>query len=204
MDMKQILQAFDGAATKAKPAGVNDMKRFVSIINGVNTPVQERVITGFEEGSLGSDANQFLLNADKINDEVMANINSIKINADEQLLKDLMQKFNAFMTAYHAVGKEILQPDLLDNTMGEGAMPPRPTPQNQKRGEKAQAKRKADSKEQFLKKKKRASEGLSFKDYAALAEAKNKIKGADGKACWDGYRYAGTEKGKDKCVKVKK
>ena len=31
-----------------------------------------------------------------------------------------------------------------------------------------------------------------------------KIKGADGKACWDGYRYAGTEKGKDKCVPVKK
>lgn len=31
-----------------------------------------------------------------------------------------------------------------------------------------------------------------------------KIKGADGKACWKGYRYAGTEKGKDKCVKVKK
>ena len=27
-----------------------------------------------------------------------------------------------------------------------------------------------------------------------------KIKGADGKACWDGYRYAGTEDGKDKCV----
>ena len=30
-----------------------------------------------------------------------------------------------------------------------------------------------------------------------------KIKGADGKACWKGYRYAGTEDGKDKCVKVK-
>ena len=29
-----------------------------------------------------------------------------------------------------------------------------------------------------------------------------KIKGADGKECWDGYRYAGTENGKDKCVKV--
>ncbi|CAB4155310.1 hypothetical protein UFOVP1307_141 [uncultured Caudovirales phage] len=29
-----------------------------------------------------------------------------------------------------------------------------------------------------------------------------KIKGADGKACWDGYRYAGTENGKDKCIKV--
>ena len=31
-----------------------------------------------------------------------------------------------------------------------------------------------------------------------------KIKGADGKACWKGYRFAGTKNGKDKCVKVKK
>lgn len=29
-----------------------------------------------------------------------------------------------------------------------------------------------------------------------------KVKGADGKACWKGYRYAGTENGKDKCVPV--
>ena len=29
-----------------------------------------------------------------------------------------------------------------------------------------------------------------------------KVKGADGKACWKGYRYAGTEDGKDKCVKI--
>jgi hypothetical protein len=29
-----------------------------------------------------------------------------------------------------------------------------------------------------------------------------KVKGVDGKACWKGYRYAGTEDGKDKCVKV--
>lgn len=31
-----------------------------------------------------------------------------------------------------------------------------------------------------------------------------KKKGADGKACWDGYRYNGTKDGKDSCVKVKK
>jgi len=31
-----------------------------------------------------------------------------------------------------------------------------------------------------------------------------KKKGSDGKACWDGYRYSGTENGRDKCVKVKK
>jgi hypothetical protein len=34
----------------------------------------------------------------------------------------------------------------------------------------------------------------------AVDEAKKK--GADGKACWDGHRYNGTENGKDKCVKV--
>ena len=31
--------------------------------------------------------------------------------------------------------------------------------------------------------------------------AEDKKKGKDGKACWKGYRYAGTENGKDKCVK---
>ncbi len=37
-----------------------------------------------------------------------------------------------------------------------------------------------------------------------IFEKKNKEgkeQGIDGKACWKGYRYAGTEKGKDKCVK---
>ena len=33
-------------------------------------------------------------------------------------------------------------------------------------------------------------------------ESVGKKKGADGKACWDGYRYNGTTHGKDKCVKV--
>ena len=37
-----------------------------------------------------------------------------------------------------------------------------------------------------------------------LAEILNeaKKKGADGKACWDGYRHIGTKDGKDDCVKV--
>jgi hypothetical protein len=34
--------------------------------------------------------------------------------------------------------------------------------------------------------------------------AEDKIKGADGKACWKGYRYGGTENGKDIFTKVKK
>ena len=29
-----------------------------------------------------------------------------------------------------------------------------------------------------------------------------KIKGIDGKECWKGYRYGGTEDGKDKCIHV--
>ena len=32
--------------------------------------------------------------------------------------------------------------------------------------------------------------------------SEEKVKGIDGKACWSGYRYDGTEDGKDKCVKV--
>jgi len=31
---------------------------------------------------------------------------------------------------------------------------------------------------------------------------KGKEQGADGKACWEGYRYDGTVNGKDKCVKM--
>ena len=31
-----------------------------------------------------------------------------------------------------------------------------------------------------------------------------KKKGADGKVCWDGYRYGGTVNGRDICTKIKK
>lgn len=31
-----------------------------------------------------------------------------------------------------------------------------------------------------------------------------KKKGVDGKACWKGYRFAGTVAGKDRCIKVKR
>ena len=120
--MKKILQAFDGAATKKPVEGANDMKKFLSIVKESSnpyTPAQESVITSFEEGSVGGDANAFLLAADTIQDEVMAQVNKIKINADEASLRDMMEKFNAFMTAYHNVGKGILQPDMFNDSMGE-------------------------------------------------------------------------------------
>jgi hypothetical protein len=44
-------------------------------------------------------------------------------------------------------------------------------------------------------------------DETTIEEAKNKEgkeQGIDGKACWKGYKYAGTENGKDKCVKENK
>lgn len=121
MDMKKILQAFDGAATKPVQ-GASDMKKFMSIVSesaNPYTPVEENVVTSFEEGSVGGDANAFLIAADNINDEVMGQIDKIKINADPQLLKTLMAKFNEFMSAYHAVGKEILQPDMFDELPGD-------------------------------------------------------------------------------------
>ena len=36
--------------------------------------------------------------------------------------------------------------------------------------------------------------------YLMAAKKGGKKKGADGKACWSGYRHAGTKGGKDKCV----
>ena len=50
---------------------------------------------------------------------------------------------------------------------------------------------------------------LCMDNYDTLVGSSNevgesKIKGKDGKACWDGYRYNGTKNGKDSCVKVKK
>lgn len=336
MDMKKILQAFDGAADKKPAEGVNDMKKFLSVITEgakvdrmvahikasekeagksdkeaeqiawatVNkrgyldnkNKKNEAVITGFEEGSIGGDANDFLLAADKINDEVMAQVNKIKINADEASLRDMMDKFNAFMTAYHNVGKGILQPDMFNNSMGEGVAEGSGSKEKQKTPYRdinsPEYRAAADKQKQQMAKDKAAEPGkkladkiakkgvaemdksqpshgrdgkvshstygsrdkggstgqertakmttadkmmkdahktmmksmsqadkvkkgwahpstlkkesLSFKDYASLIEAKNKIKGADGKACWDGYKYAGTENGKDKCVKIKK
>lgn len=323
MDMKKILQAFDGAAEKKPTAGVNDMKRFLSVVaEGAKVDrmvshikasekeagksdkeaediawatankrgyldnknkKNESVIASFEEGSVGGDANAFLLAADKIQDEVMGQVNKIKIHADEANLRDMMDKFNTFMTAYHNVGKEILQPDMFNDTMGEnveeaygrrdayqrdydssisgmdnsrryrevddeanlmyrykpetGKLVQKMVDVRDERQAKAEGWRyewkdalrtaniiqsKFDPKK-FVQKQggkwvpvnpfkdkpstdvpPTQSEGLSFKDYVNLEESKKKIKGADGKACWDGYKYAGTENGKDKCVKVKK
>ena len=37
-----------------------------------------------------------------------------------------------------------------------------------------------------------------------MATKSKKKKGVDGKACWKGYRNAGTKNGKDRCVPVRK
>jgi hypothetical protein len=51
------------------------------------------------------------------------------------------------------------------------------------------------------------SSGFKMKGYSYPGQspimkknAAGKEQGIDGKACWKGYRYAGTEDGKDKCV----
>ena len=45
--------------------------------------------------------------------------------------------------------------------------------------------------------------GWRLKTAITELEETEKIKGKDGKGCWKGYRYAGTENGKDKCVPIK-
>lgn len=54
----------------------------------------------------------------------------------------------------------------------------------------------------------KAPSDQDWKDAAKTAKkegiGEDKKKGADGKSCWKGHRYTGTEDGKDKCVPVKK
>ena len=44
--------------------------------------------------------------------------------------------------------------------------------------------------------------GYSYPGHSPIMKknAAGKEQGIDGKACWKGYRYAGIENGKDKCV----
>ena len=48
----------------------------------------------------------------------------------------------------------------------------------------------------------KGNDGQLFKTKEEAESGKKK--GVDNKPCWEGYRYAGTENGKDKCVKVKR
>jgi hypothetical protein len=209
MDMKKILQAFDSAGTKSVKE-TSDMKRFMSIVSGQNNQIKETVISSFDEGTIGGDTNSYLLAADDINEKVMSEIEKIKINADQTLLKDLMDKFNAFMSAYHAVGKEILQPDLFNDSMGESKKSGASKSEEEKfhsKLDKLVHKTFGHSKEEKKEKKEPKKEGLNFKDYAALAEAKKKITAGED-PCWKGYKMVGTKKkgGKEvpNCVPGKK
>ena len=50
---------------------------------------------------------------------------------------------------------------------------------------------------------KKAKKEVKKEEFATEGKNKEgKEQGADGKACWKGYKYAGTEGGKDKCVKA--
>jgi hypothetical protein len=260
MDMKKILQAFDNASSGKLSAseGIDDMKKFVSIVKGL--PQEANL-----QDSVGSEANAFLLSADKINDEVMGQIEKIKINADPDLLKELMDKFNSFMSSYHAVGKEILQPDLFkdDASVEEGDFqidrtelksahdkgyadaakgiskspynPNSPADKSYREGQMSYKRhfgigegaeeelekieqhpeaddpeiKKAiqDKKKELAAKSEGVKNGLPFKDYFALEEAKKKISAGDD-PCWKGYKMVGTKKkgGKEvpNCVPGKK
>jgi hypothetical protein len=92
----------------------------------------------------------------------------------------------------------------LDGEVIESAVPGQPAERlgavtgiPQKERDAARERTLAKSKEMREKNKKKIREDLTL-------EAKNKEgkeQGADGKACWKGYKYAGTKNGKDKCVK---
>jgi len=73
-------------------------------------------------------------------------------------------------------------------------------PEKEEKGEKKHKEGKAEEKKEKMKEAFNVVvEGVHY-----VFEKKNeegKEQGADGKACWKGYKYAGTKNGKDKCVK---
>lgn len=89
------------------------------------------------------------------------------------------------------VGKESAP----QTTMGESCGP------EHGKSEKGEKEEKMDKKSSWKKMIKKEMYEIEFEDHTLILE---KVKGADGKACWKGYKYAGTENGKDKCVPMKK
>jgi len=74
-------------------------------------------------------------------------------------------------------------------------------PEKEEKGEKKHKEGKAEEKKEKMKESFNVMvEGVHYVFEKKNAEGKEQ--GADGKACWKGYKYAGTEGGKDKCVKA--
>lgn len=74
-------------------------------------------------------------------------------------------------------------------------------PEKEEKGEKKHKEGKAEEKKEKMKE----AFNLMIDGVHYVFEKKNdegKEQGADGKACWKGYKYAGTKNGKDKCVKA--
>ena len=73
-------------------------------------------------------------------------------------------------------------------------------PEKEEKGEKKHKEGKAEEKKEKMKE----AFNIVVEGVHYVFEKKNeegKEQGADGKACWKGYKYAGTKNGKDKCVK---
>lgn len=186
MDMKKILQAFDSAIEKPSIADISDMRKFLSVVS--NKPSQVA-----EDTNIGSNANDFILAADKIKAEVMGQIDKIKTHADESMVRDLIDKFDAFMISYHSVGKSVLQPDLISDDLDESEI--RDLDDYHERLKTLQSlqldpetakdpllkakiiQRRAELEKEAKSKGLIASECRRFKDYAAVAEAKRTNRG---------------------------
>ena len=107
-----------------------------------------------------------------------------------QRLRILQSKKRSLRTTKYA-GMESAPAAAMEESCGPG----------HEKGEKEEKGEKMDKKSSWKKMMKKEMYEIEFDEYTLVLE---KEKGADGKACWKGYKYAGTENGKDKCVPMKK
>jgi len=218
--VKESVDVPKGSLSAYAPSDINEFAKLAGISTSRKTVVNEASIGDLlaakrkeqTSSSVGQQAQEFLSASDNIRDMVMSRLNAIKTNADPELHQVAIEKFNDFLQAYEALGNEISQPDLFST---EQQPAPAPTSSDDR-----QERNLARTKNTWFNKlQKKVDTTAAYAQHAPMRESKSlseylqkayedfemkeKIKGADGKACWPGKRYAGTKNGKDICIPVK-
>lgn len=118
---------------------------------------------------------------------------AVVLNTDLKTGKGVKQSHGATIKYTNVVAKEEVEKKEKEKDQGGKHKEYKHAPGKEEKGEKKTEKEMKQSFNIHV-------EGVHYVFEKKNAEGKEQ--GADGKACWKGYKYAGTTKGKDECVKA--
>lgn len=181
MDMKKILAAFDSAGSKPV-TGANDMKRFVSIIKENSAPVADNKLKVGQMVKFGI--------WNKSQEHRVGKIVSIS-NSGLEVIVDVDGEQIKLNRANKSL---IIQPVKDNQDVGEGAAEDLDAIEKHPAADDNRIQKAiSDKKKELGISKEGIHNGLTFKDYFALEEAKKKITAKED-PCWKGYKMVGTKK----------